>query len=649
MEQLRSKNILPLHKTRVAIVGNPNVGKSTLFNKITKSYSLVANFPYTTITVLRADITIAGKIFEIIDTPGILSLDTLLEKASVTRDILLREPPEVIILCLDATNIKKSLVLASQIFELDIPIIASINLAYEARQMGIVISKEKLQKLLAVPVIEADSSGVNELKELLKKPRTGALQGRKICYRLIIEKGLDELLNCFPPADIPSAAEIILLMQNDPGTKTIIGQEHDAEVLEKVKDRIKQISGLTKKPLSRLIFEAREKWAHAIDKEVVEKHYIRRGKTGEIIGALARHPVYGWFILAGILFIIYMLVGRIGAGILSPFIEQKILSPINSTIGEMIPWSFAREFAVGEYGILTTGLANAVGTVVPILALFFLVLNFLEDCGYIPNLCVLSSRVFKCAGLSGNAIMPIVLGFGCKTLATLTTKILESRKERYIAVFLIAFAIPCAPQLGINMAILSLFSFKSFFIAFGFLAGIEILAGVALNRMFGCDKYEDFILEIPPIRLPNIKNLFTKTYYRIKWFLAEAVPLFMAGACIIFVLDKLSILNFIKRLFSPVIVSILNLPIITVDAFLLRFARHEAGAVMLLKLAENQQLDYKQAIVGTVTMTCIFPCIANIMSMINELGIRSALLMVFIIIIFSVMAGGILNLVLSIL
>jgi len=271
------------------------------------------------------------------------------------------------------------------------------------------------------------------------------------------------------------------------------------------------------------------------------------------------------------------------------------------------------------------------------------ILNILEDTGYLPSLSILSNRFFQKIGLSGKSILPIVLGLGCKTLATLATKILDSRKERYIAIFLIAFAIPCSAQLGVNIAVLAFFPFSAFVIVFGVLVLVEIIAGVSLNRIIKEDTYTDFILEVPPFRLPTIKNLLTKTYYRLKWFLVEAVPLFIMGALLLFFADKLHILKTIEELLSPIIVSFLGLPIKCVEAFLLCIARHEAGAVILMQLVKTGQLDYVQACISIIIVTCFVPCFANIMAMIRELGMKSALLMACIITVSSILIGGIVN------
>jgi ferrous iron transport protein B len=270
-------------------------------------------------------------------------------------------------------------------------------------------------------------------------------------------------------------------------------------------------------------------------------------------------------------------------------------------------------------------------------------LNTLEDIGCIPNLCILSNRFFQRIGLSGKSILPIVLGFGCKTVATLATKILDSRKERYIAIFLIAFAIPCSAQLGVNIAILALFPISAFILVVSVLTLVEIIAGVLLNKIVREETVTDFILEIPPIRLPKLKNLLLKTYYRLKWFLIEAVPLFVLGALALFIMDRLLILKLIEKIMAPVVVSFLGLPIKCVEAFLLCIARHEAGAVILMQLAKSGQLDYIQSCVSIIVVTCLVPCFANIMAMGKELGALRALTMTLIITLSALLLGGAVN------
>jgi ferrous iron transport protein B len=286
-----------LHKNKVAIVGNPNVGKSALFNQITHSYSLVANFPHTTITVSRADITVGGNKFEIIDTPGIISLDVQSEDGLVTRDILLREHPELLILCLDSNNIKRSLLLAVQIFELDIPVIICLNLTDEARQKGIHINREKLEALLGAPVIETVASEGRGIKQLVKRISEAGLVRRKIQYKSFIEKAVREIVRCFPPGATPSDAIALLLLQQDQVIEKYVREQQGDELVVKVKHAIEKLQRATQKPLARMVFEKRAAWAEKVSRSITEGQLRPAGRTGASIGALCRHPFWGWVIL----------------------------------------------------------------------------------------------------------------------------------------------------------------------------------------------------------------------------------------------------------------------------------------------------------------------------------------------------------------
>ncbi len=631
------------HNNTVVIVGNSNVGKSSLFNRLTKEYSIVANYPYTTIEIARGSLTIGDKQFELIDTPGIDSLEIQSEDEIVTRDILISEHPECVIQCIDAANLKTSLLLTSQLLELAIPLIICLNNVDGAGKKGIEIDRNKLSRSLGVPVIEtiaSEGKGLSGLRKAILDPKHPS-NGFK--HKDFIQKNLEKLARHFPARNLPPPALLILLLLGDQSIEDWIQKGYGAEVCRNAAQEARRIRTSITTPLSRIIFNRRNEWADDIVRLVAGTTMPTASRLLERCGALARHPVYGWLMLGGIVYITYLVVGKLGAVVLVGYVNDRLFNPLTSFIGSLVPFAFWRDFLVGDYGVLTLGFANAVGTVLPILALFFLVLNTLEDIGYLPNLCILSNRFFKQIGLSGKSVLPIILGFGCKTAATLTTRILDSRKERYIAIFLIAFAIPCSAQLGINIAVLAFFPISAFIFVFGVLALVEIIAGVMLNRIIKEKSCTDFILEIPVMRVPSPKNLLIKTYYRLKWFAVETVPLFVLGACVLFVMEQLLILDLLKAFLAPVVVSFLGLPIKCVEVFLLCIARREAGAVILLQLLKSGQIDYVQACVGTITISLFMPCFANIMAMIKEVGWKQALFMVCVITSSSFLVGGLIN------
>ena len=637
-----------VHKDKIVIVGNSNVGKSSLFNHLTREYSIVANYPYTTIEIARGTLAIGGRQFELIDTPGIYSLEIQSADEIVTRDILIKEHPECVIQCIDAANLKTSLLLTSQLLELATPLIICLNNVDGAEKKGIEIDSIELSRSLGVPVIETVASEGKGLPDLRRAILDTKYPSNGFKHTEFIQGHLEKIARHFPDHNRPPSALVFLLLLGDALIEEWVRMYYGDAICRNAANEARAIRASVTTPIGRIVFNRRNEWSNGIVRLVSGTTALTASRLLERFGALARHPVYGWLILAGIVYVTYLLVGKLGAIVLVPAINEHFFNPLTSFIGSLVPFAFWRDFLVGDYGILTLGFANAVGTVIPILALFFFVLNTLEDIGYLPNLCILSNRFFQQIGLSGKSVLPIILGFGCKTAATLTTRILDSKKERYIAIFLIAFAIPCSAQLGINIAVLAFFPISAFIFVFGVLAVVEIVAGVILNKGIQEEARTDFILEIPVIRIPTVKNLLLKTYYRLKWFAVETIPLFVLGALVLFVMERLLILDLLKVFLSPVVVSFLGLPVKCVEVFLLCIARREAGAVILLHLLKAGQIDYVQACVGTITISLFMPCFANVMAMIKELGWKAALLMVLVITGSSILIGGLINHLMSI-
>jgi ferrous iron transport protein B len=239
----------------------------------------------------------------------------------------------------------------------------------------------------------------------------------------------------------------------------------------------------------------------------------------------------------------------------------------------------------------------------------------------------------------------MILGLGCDTMATLTTRILETKKERIIVTLLLALAVPCSAQLGVILGILSSVSFKATAIWAGVILFVIFLVGYLSSKLIP-GKGSDFILEVPPIRVPQAKNIFVKTLARIEWYLREAVPLFILGTLMLFILDKLGALVVIEQFASPVVVGLLGLPIKATEAFLIGFFRRDYGAAGLFALAEAGQLDSTQIIVSLVTITLFVPCIANFFIMVKERGIKIAVAMAVFIFPFAFLVGGVLNFIL---
>lgn len=435
----------------------------------------------------------------------------------------------------------------------------------------------------------------------------------------------------------------ILLFEHDETIDQTINKSVGKEELDALNKKVALFQKGFTGNIGRMINSRRNKWADTVFEGVVTKRQAKESKLLNTFAQLCRHPVFGVPILAIFLLITYVLVVYV-AGFLDILLSTIILNPATNFILKIVPSGFWHEFLVGHYGVLTLGFFNAIITILPILSVFFLMFAFLEDIGYMPNLCVLTKRIFEKIGLTGNAIMPLILGFGCKTMATLITKSLKSKKEKFITVYLIAFAIPCSAQLGINMGILGKVGISAFLLAFSVMVFVEMVAGFILNKIIKNDQSKNyFIQELPPIRLPSLKAIFIKTYYRLYWFLKEALPIFIIAAVLIFFADKVGILNSIKKILSPVIVNWLGLPVDIVDVLILCVARREAAAGLLINMVDAGLFNDIQCIVAVVITTISFPCFANITVIGKEMGLKATIVIISAIMVSLLLFGGILN------
>ncbi|HEY6097371.1 MAG TPA: nucleoside recognition domain-containing protein, partial [Candidatus Deferrimicrobium sp.] len=301
-----------------------------------------------------------------------------------------------------------------------------------------------------------------------------------------------------------------------------------------------------------------------------------------------------------------------------------------------------RDFLVGPYGMISMGLSYAVAIVLPIVGTFFLGFGILEDSGYLPRLAVMVDRLFKRIGCNGKAVLPMILGLGCDTMATLTTRILETRRERLIVTLLLALGVPCSAQLGVILGMLSDVGPVATITWVGLMVGVILAVGFLASKIIPGES-SDFILEIPPIRWPQVGNLAVKTMARIEWYLGEAVPLFLVGTLVLFIGDRLGWLLRVQAAAEPVVVRLLDLPPKTAEAFLIGFLRRDYGAAGLFAMAKGGMLSHLQVVVSLVTMTLFIPCLANLLVIIKEHGVKIAIGMSLFIFPFAVLVGAAVN------
>jgi ferrous iron transport protein B len=624
---------------RIVLVGNPNVGKSVIFGLLTGRYVTVSNYPGTTVHVSYGNISLEHKNYLVVDSPGVNSLTPMSEDERISRDILLKEEPESVVLVADSKNLKRALMLLIQLSEMGLACILDLNMEDEAKARGIEIDYQKLEELLDIKVIGTvapQRKGISRLKDSLLYPRKPKIETD---YGKVIEEYIEMISALLPDSHISQRSIALMILSGDESMKDWFVAHLTVETIEKIEDLRDEAQTKYKEPLSQIIARKRIEMAETIVNGVMKRGEPEAGHIARWLGRLTMHPFWGMFLLIFVLFGFYKFVGEFGAGTLVDFFElvifERYLNPgIIKVIEYAIPFEFFQDLLIGEYGLFTMAVTYAVAIILPITTTFFIAFGLLEDSGYLPRIAVLVNRAFSKIGLNGKAVLPMILGLGCGTM------------ERIIATFLIALTIPCSAQLGVILGLLGPFPARVALWWLGTLFLVLMFAGYIAARVIPGDK-ADFFLELPPLRIPRIGNILMKTMNRIEWYLKEAVPLFLLGTLVLFILDKIRLLGKIEALASPVIVNLLGLPEKATYAFLIGFLRRDYGAAGLFDLAKQGLLNENQVIVSIITLTLFVPCLANLFMIIKERGAKTALLMFSLITTFALLIGGGVNFILK--
>jgi ferrous iron transport protein B len=439
-----------------------------------------------------------------------------------------------------------------------------------------------------------------------------------------------------------------MLLCGDDSLAPWLSESVSATRIREMNDVRNRLIEETREEIVSLVNRARLSWIDQLLIELgVEESARSSRKVAQAFGRYAMDPVYGIPILLGVLALAYGFVGVFGAGYLVDFLQKSffedwVVPSIAALLDRFVPSAFLRDFLVGPYGMISMALSYAVAIVLPIVGTFFLGFGILEDSGYLPRLAVMVDRLFKKIGCNGKAVLPMILGLGCDTMATLTTRILETRKERVIVTLLLALGVPCSAQLGVILGMLSGVGPVATITWVGLMVGIILAVGFLAAKVIPGES-SDFILEIPPIRWPQVGNLAIKTMARIEWYLREAVPLFLVGTFVLFTADRLGWLLRIQAAAEPVIVRLLDLPPKTTEAFLIGFLRRDYGAAGLYSMAKGGMLSHLQVVVSLVTMTLFIPCLANLLVIVKEHGVKVAIGMSLFIFPFAVLVGAAVN------
>ncbi|MCB4756690.1 MAG: ferrous iron transport protein B [Elusimicrobia bacterium] len=601
---------------KIALVGHPNVGKSVIFHALTGDYVTVSNFPGTTVDVAQGMASMHHQNYLVFDTPGVFSLIPRTEDERVARDLLLEGRPDLVVQVADAKNLGKSIHLMLELADFQIPMVLALNMSDERRDRGIEIDAAALSQLLGIPVIETvavTGEGISMMKTALAQARIPVVHPR------YDGKVLQD-----------TAAKIARTPSGDPLYKEI--QEARKKFL-----RSPEV----------IFFEARQ---HVVQEILGQVQSVRRAGAMSWLGRLgilSMRPFPGYLLALFTLFLLYEFVGVLGAGTLVNFFENvlfgKGINPWAATLVEaLVPYPFLRELLVGPYGLITMALTYAFALILPIVTMFFLFFGFLEDSGYLPRLAIMMDRLFRLMGLNGRAVLPMVLGLGCDTMATMTTRILDTRKEKIIVSLLLTLSIPCSAQLGVVLGMAGGFSVGVLAIWLSVVAGTMMLVGAVASRVLPGAR-APFLVDVPPLRLPQMSNIYKKVKARLAWYLKEVLPLFLVATLVLFLLEKFGVLRELEKVLSPVIVSFLGLPKEATSSFIIGFFRRDYGAAGFFNLAKAGLLDPRQVAVSMVVITLFMPCVAHFLITLKERGLKVTLGITAFVIAFSLAVGGLLN------
>ena len=567
---------------KILLMGNPNVGKSVIFSRLTGVRVIASNYPGTTVSYTRGFLRLGEEMAEVIDVPGTYTLEPTSEAEEIASQML--DTGDFVINVVDATNLERNLNLTLQLLERNIPVIVALNMWDDTEHRGIHIDLDKLRELLGVPVIP-----------------TVAVTGQ----------GIKELVENIPKAfllDTPPRS-------NDERWATI------GSIIDQVQ-------------------------------RVTHRHHTWLERLGDA----SVKPLTGGIIALVVLAGSFLLIRLIGESLINYLLDplfENLWAPVMLKFSDLLgSTGFLHDILIGKIiggevnfaeslGLLTTGLYVPFAMVLPYIVSFYLILGLLEDVGYLPRLAILMDTIMHRLGLHGYAIIPSMLGLGCNVPAILATRILESKRERFIAATLISIAIPCAALQAMIIGLVGQHGVQYIAIVYGTLFIVWVILGIIINR-FARGFSPELLVEIPPYRLPPWRTVLQKLWMRASGFLKEAIPIILGAVLVINILYFLGVFDAIANFTAPVVTGLLGLPKEAVTAMVIGFLRKDVALGMLAPLA----LSPEQLVVGSVVLAMFFPCIATFVVLIRELGIVNMLKSAGIMFISALLVGGLLNLIL---
>jgi ferrous iron transport protein B len=627
----------------VALAGNPNVGKSTLFNRLTGLQAVTANYPGKTVDLNLGVAKYGGKTIGVIDLPGTYSLDPTSDDQWVARRAILEERPDLVVVVVDASNLQRNLYQTLQLIELGFPVLVALNLVDQAEKIGIRTDHQKLSKLLGVPIIRMiapKGEGIQELLEYFTNKTTSTPAKGDTAFDLHLVEAINRMEEAVEgdlqekPFGLSARALAIRLLENDPEfTKLVSQQDHGLGIIELAQELGKSIESEYHE-LANLVI-ARQR--HELARQITESVQARTGQRPLLSQRLMHYavsPYTGVPIALGVLAAIFAFMlcagGFLGdvmdffwANFASPSIRFLTMTAVgNGLVSQVLLWGFD----AGILGALSVG--------VPYVLTFYLVLSLLEDSGYLGCLAYLADTLMHKIGLHGGAIIPIIMGFGCNVPAVMGTRVLRTRRERILASTLITLT-PCSARTAVIMAAVGYFAGWQYAVAiFGIDLAVIGVVGLSLSRMLP-GKASGLVMEMFTFRRPGASTILKRTWFRFKSFMLMALPIIMIGSIVLGALYETGYLQILLAPVNPIMFTLLGLPAVASICLVLGILRKELTLQLLIALAAMQYgpsasnlllfMTPLQLFVFGLVVTLYFPCVATMTVLGRELGWKSTL------------------------
>jgi len=630
---------------KVVLFGHPNVGKSVLFNQLTGLTAIVSNYPGTTVEVYEGEARVGGFRLRILDAPGAYSLLATNEAEDVARRLLLEGRPDVVVQVADATSLRRHLYLTLELMELRLPLILVLNQVDRAEKAGIKIDKEELERALGIPVVLAAAVEGRGIKELLKTIIDVLRSGRapsppklspEVRERLA---KLEEYLSDKLPPELGRFVRALASL-------TALGDEKFSYLTEYLPGELrKRLEGLGKD-----LALARAELANTICERVVVSG--ERALKPSVIDRLVVRPATGLIIASSIMLaivwsmlaIIHEIAHRLPSALYYGFYEPIVRGGLDAAL----PDGPTKYVLIGDspgiyssLGLLTTGVFFVFFMIFPCLFILYVVLGVLEDSGLLPRLAVPFDAPLRRIGACGEAMCPIVAGSGCSIVGVFATRILRTEKARFVASFVQWIGVPCMAEQVMIWLVLGRYGPTYVAFLYAVLLATTITIGLVLNALLPGGE-EPLIMELPPWRRPQLKNVLKKTIVRLREFLLKGTPLVLLGVLIVNLLYYTGLIGALAELLTPVVSGLFNLPSLAVASLVIGVLRKDVAVGVLRAVAPG--MTAFQMLTAVAVVTLYFPCVGSLVVTLKELGPKRTLLMIVIMTIITIVVGGLVGL-----